>query len=307
MKEHTTTDLFQRCRRLGLGICWLIALTLLSCALAPQRMPETVRAAASDCPTSSAPIIGVTGYVVGPDLEIGREIGQYQLNRTYHDALLRAGALPVHLVPVPEADVPALLDRLDGVVLAGGPDIDPALYGETPHPSVSVLDPERQNFDFAVIREALLRRLPVLGICLGSQEINVALGGNMIQDIPSEVADHVEHSPADFEALLRGVHPIEILPNTPLSRIYGQSTMTVNSAHHQAVDQLGEGLVVTARAPDGIIEGFVGPDYPFLLGVQFHPELQQPPELHEPLFRALVQAAVAGRSCQPQTSAEGPQ
>jgi len=155
---------------------------------------------------------------------------------------------------------------------------------------------ERQDFDLALAREALRRSMPILGICLGSQELNVVLGGTMIQDIPSEVGDAESHRRLDLVDLRRGVHEITFVPGTRVAEIYGSGTIRVNSAHHQAADDLGAGIVVAARAPDGIVEAWEIPDHPFLIGVQFHPELQtEPAGLHAPLFAAFVEACAAYR------------
>ena len=214
------------------------------------------------------------------------------MTRTYRDALVDVGALAVHLVPVSETDVGELVSRLDGLVLTGGPDIDPAAYGEEPHSSVVRIPRERQGFDLALIREAMARRIPILGICLGSQEVNVALGGSLIQDIPTEVEEDVGHRQLDGPNVEGGAHEITLVPGTPLARIYRASKIRVNSLHHQASDRLGEGLEVAARSRDGVIEGFFLPGYPYLIGVQFHPEMQRHPEaLHRGLFRSFVQAA----------------
>jgi putative glutamine amidotransferase len=210
----------------------------------------------------------------------------------YGDALVAAGALPVHFVPLPQEGLPQIMDQLDGIVLTGGLDINPAAYGEAPHPTVNLLPRERQDFDFAVAREALRRRLPLLGICLGAQELNVVLGGSLVQDIPSEVEGHVSHRNREPEAIRQGAHPVTLVEGTLLAELYEQQTFNVPSLHHQAVERIGEGLVVAARAPDGVIEAFVHPGHAFLVGVQFHPEIQsEPAGLHAPLFQAFVNAS----------------
>ncbi len=238
------------------------------------------------------PVIGITGYVIEPGTRGDSGLGNFRVTRTYRDALTRAGATPIHLVPVPAEDVENLLDRLDAVVLAGGPDIDPESYGEEAHPTVKRLPVERQSFDFIVARAAIKRGMPILGICLGSQELNVVHGGSMVQDIPSEIGDSVTHNQHDVELARGGAHEITIIEGTPLAELYDQSSFRVNSLHHQAADVLGEGLEPAARAPDGVIEAFYRPDYPFLIGVQYHPEIQREPEgLHDGLLRAFVEAA----------------
>jgi putative glutamine amidotransferase len=242
-------------------------------------------------------VIGITGSVVLPGARGDSGLGNDRVTRTYREAITRAGALPLHLVPVPADRVAELLGALDGLLLAGGPDIDPAAYGEDPHPTVSVLPVERQQFDLALVEEAMARRLPVLGICLGSQLINVARGGDMIQDIPSEVGGAVSHRRLALADLRRGVHEVTLVEGTRFAGLYGVPTLRVNSAHHQAADRLGAGLVVAARAPDGVIEAHELPGHPFLIGVQFHPEMQTDPAgLHDKLFEEFVAAAAAYRA-----------
>jgi putative glutamine amidotransferase len=271
----------------------IFAILVASCHPCPQPTAQAAPVEAGSVSRASGPpLIGISGYVIQPGTRGDEGLGNFRMTRTYRDAVAAAGGLPIHLVPVPAAQVGELLDRLDGLILAGGPDIDPAAYDEEPHPSVKVLEPERQSFDFALAREAVKRQMPILGICLGSQELNVALGGDMIQDIPSEVDDDVGHRKLADDEVRRGVHEITLVEGTPLAELYGQQKISVNSLHHQASDNLAEGLVVAARAADGVIEGFYRPDYPFLIGLQFHPEIQtEPPGLHRRLFQSFIEAA----------------
>ena len=253
-------------------------------------------AVANDEPRAEPPLIGTTGYVVPPG-EQDSKLGHYRVNRTYRDALVRAGAIPVHLVPVSEDHVDELLDRLDGLLLCGGPDIDPSLYGEETHPTVRKMPAERQAFDLALAREALARQMPILGICLGSQELNVLQGGAMIQDIPSEVPDALSHRELDLAALRGGAHDIELVPGTRVAALYETPTIRVNSAHHQASDVMADGLTVAARSADGVVEAYEREGYPFLIGVQFHPEMQTAPEgQHDRLFRTFVGACTDYRA-----------
>ncbi len=272
----------------------LLALVWLPLACAVSSTPaETAPTEPAPAPIEDGPpIIGMTGYVDLPGTESGGSLGKLRVTRTYRDALVRAGAVPVHLVPVPEDRVDDVLDHVDGVVMCGGYDIDPAAYGEPRHESVETMPTERQDFDMAVAREAMARKMPLLGICLGSQEINVVRGGAMIQDIPTEVGTDVGHRKLDIEDLRKGAHDITLVPGTALAELYGTDTIRVNSAHHQASDVMAEGLVPAAHAPDGVVEAYVDPEMPFLIGVQYHPEMQTEPEgQHAPLFEALVAAA----------------
>lgn len=279
-----------------IGFLALLATTSFACRPCQSQTADTAHPSSAEpaagLPAAGPPMIGISGYVILPEEEGGEGLGNYRMTRTFRDAVIRAGGHPVHLVPVPDAEVPRLLAHLDGVILAGGPDIDPAAFGEEQHPSVSLIPRERQDFDFAVAREAVASGIPILGICLGSQEINVALGGSMIQDIPSEVEGEVNHRTTGIAQSRTGVHEVALVEGTPLAGFYEQLTISVNSLHHQASDVMAEGLVVAARAPDGVVEGYFMPDHPFLIGVQYHPEIQNdPPGLHDALMRAFLGAA----------------
>jgi putative glutamine amidotransferase len=199
------------------------------------------------------------------------------LGMTYLRTLDAAGALPVVLPPV-IADVEALLDRLDGVVLSGGPDLDPAAYGARDrHPQLGPTAPALDAFELALARAALERGMPILAVCRGAQALNVACGGTLHQHI----AGHRQTAPAG-----EPTHDVELSAGSRVARIAGARTLAVNSFHHQAVDRLGEGLRIVGTAPDGTVEAIEGPG--FVLGVQWHAETLP---AHLPLFAALVAAA----------------
>jgi putative glutamine amidotransferase len=212
----------------------------------------------------------------------------YALRKNYFAVLAEAGALPVALPH--HAELAAdYLDRLDGLLVTGGAfDVDPSLYeGGPAHPTVT-LKAGRTDFELAATREALKRDMPVLGICGGQQLLAVAFGGTLIQHIPDSVEGALEHeqrNPRDEPG-----HEVSVRPDTLLFRVVGgRARMAVNSAHHQAVDRPGEGAVVNALAPDGVVEGVEHPGHRFALGVQWHPEYAVDPA--DPLiFRAFVEA-----------------
>ena len=194
----------------------------------------------------------------------------YALRQNYADWMTASGAVPVALPHEPDL-APDLVRRLDGLVVTGGAfDVDPALFGaRTRHASVTTKD-RRTAFEAAITRQALSQNLPVLGICGGEQLLNVVLGGTLLQHIPSAVTEALEHeqpNPRDEPG-----HAVTIVDGTRLAAIVDAARLDVNSAHHQAVDDLGAGVQVNAVAPDGVIEGIEHPGYRFCIGVQWHPE-----------------------------------
>jgi putative glutamine amidotransferase len=185
--------------------------------------------------------------------------------------------------------IDAYLDRLDGILLSGGDDIDPSIYGETWHERAVRIDPARQGFELALLAAVERRGVPALGVCLGFQMMNVYRGGSLHQFLPDVPRpDAIEHRKVD------GVmprHDVTIEPGSLLHETIGRTQCLANTAHKQAVNRMGRGLKITARAADGVIEGFEDPTLPLFLGVQWHPErLHDEPE-HLALFQLLVKRA----------------
>jgi putative glutamine amidotransferase len=242
---------------------------------------------------SVPPVIGLT-----LDLETPREPPPrggpvqpfYALRENYCTAITRAGGLP-QLLPHEPAQAEAYAAGLDGLVVTGGDfDVDPALFGdEARHASLTTKD-RRTAFELALTRAALARDLPVLGICGGQQLLHVALGGRLIQHIPDEVAGALAHEQPNRRD--EPGHAVRIAPGTLLHGICGCEEMQVNSAHHQAAKDPGDGVVVNAVAPDGVIEGIEAPAYRFCLGVQWHPEYLAAAG-DSAIFEAFVAAAAA--------------
>ena len=187
----------------------------------------------------------------------------------------------------------AVLDRLDGVVLSGGGDLDPALFGEEAHPATCEIEPDRDRVELMLARWLVERDMPFLAICRGIQVLNVALGGSLVQDIPSQVPDALQHSfdrattPRNYLA-----HPVKIDPGSQLARVMQLDRAQTNSWHHQSIRQSADGLKVTAYAPDGVIEAVEVPGRRFAIGVQWHPEwmFEERAEQRQ-LFVELVRAA----------------
>jgi len=230
-----------------------------------------------------APLIGLSAYCERARWRAW-DTDTVLLPRRYADSVEAAGGIPVLLPPVP--GIENAIARLDGLLLSGGGDIDPARYGADADPRSGSIHPDRDAAEFALIEAATAQRLPVLGICRGLQVINVARGGTLHQHLP-DVVGHEDHAPAPG---VYGAHPVRIAPGSRLGQILGGSEITTPTSHHQAVDNLGTGLTATAWAQDGTIEALEpedGADGPFLVAVQWHPEAGDDPRL----FRALVAAA----------------
>ena len=194
----------------------------------------------------------------------------YALRQNYCSAVVRAGGLPILLPHEPE-QADAYLDEIDGLLVTGGNfDVDPVLFGASSrHATVKTKD-RRTAFEVNVTRGALKRDKPVLGICGGQQLLNVVLGGTLIQHIPDEVGDALAHEQPNPRT--EAGHLVTVTPGTLLRKICGAEELAVNSAHHQAVKEVGPDVVVDAVAEDGVIEGIEHPGYRYCIGVQWHPE-----------------------------------
>jgi putative glutamine amidotransferase len=221
------------------------------------------------------------------------DLEAYLLPRSYVDAVSRAGGLPIMLPPDATAleDPDAVLDLVDGLILAGGADIDPATYGEEPHAETRGWVPERDDFEIVLARRALERDLPLLGVCRGMQLMNVAAGGTLLQHLP-ESHGHHEHrrNPGTFDG---ADHDVRLTDGSLAARAAGEVVHATKSHHHQAVDRIGEGFEVTGwSAIDDLPEAFEAPDRRFALGVQWHPEADE----RSRLVAALVAEAAAARN-----------
>jgi len=169
------------------------------------------------------------------------------------------------------SSAPAYLERIDGLLLTGGDDVHPRFFAEAPHPRLDIVDERRDLFEIALLLAARERRMPVFGVCRGIQVMNVALGGDLYQDLPSQADSKVGHSQRTLDE--GPWHDIEVRRGTRLAEILGEASTAVNSYHHQACRRVADGLSVTATAPDGVVEALEDPGQPFFLGVQWHPEV----------------------------------
>ncbi|MFD1935172.1 MULTISPECIES: gamma-glutamyl-gamma-aminobutyrate hydrolase family protein [Nonomuraea] len=226
------------------------------------------------------PLIGITCYVEPAQFTVW-EMTTALLPYMYVEQVVRAGGQPVILPPA--GDPASIVSRLDGVILAGGGDIDPTRYAETPHERTGFVRTFRDSAEFSLADTALKAGLPFLGICRGLQVLNITLGGSLHQHLP-DVVGHSGHAPAPGEF---GHMPVSVTPGSRLAGIVGEETVTVPHYHHQSIRRLGTGLHATAHAADGAIEAAELPGHRFVLGVQWHPEAGEDGSL----FRALVEAA----------------
>lgn len=237
------------------------------------------------------PAIGITGRseLVDPSFPFPL-LGTYE---TYVRATKRAGGLPLILPPVlDEGEEGATLSLLDGLMLSGGGDIDPQRYGADSSPLVKGVNADRDHAELTLARKALCVGMPILAICRGIQVLNVALGGTLYQDIPTELPESLPHSPAEGEVRDASAHLVRLTDDSHLARIFGRTEMRVNSFHHQTLRQVAPDLVVTGHAPDGVIEAAEHVSHPFCIAVQWHPEtpIGNDPGM-EHLFAAFVAAA----------------
>lgn len=215
-------------------------------------------------------------------------------NRDYVRSVVEAGGAPV-LLPCrgDEQVIAAFLDRVDGLIVSGGDDMDPRHYRQQPSPGLERIDPLRDQLDLALIPAALERQMPMLCICRGIQSLNVVRGGTLYQDIPSQLPSAVRHrqrAPWGYPT-----HVVALAAETQLAEVLGRNSINTNSFHHQGIRDLGKGLRAAGHTPDGLIECVELPTHPFCLGVQWHPEHMTPDHEHAcALFTALV-TACAGR------------
>lgn len=229
------------------------------------------------------PLIGITCSFDDRD-------GRFFLARAYIDSVAEAGGIPLIL---PGTDKIKKLDSylkvISGVLLAGGGDLDPSYFDEEPHPALGEITPERDRFEIMLANAAMEKKMPILGICRGIQVLNVACGGNLIQHIPAEIKKPLKHSQSAPRA--HPTHNITIDKDSQLADIFGVSALRVNSFHHQSVKEPAEGFRVSAMSSDGVIEALEALEYPFVIGVQWHPECMTVNDSKSrQLFKAFVEA-----------------
>jgi putative glutamine amidotransferase len=214
------------------------------------------------------PIIGITGaYVKHTDHMEG-----VYVHHDYHNSVASNGGIPVILPYINSELAMEMVQLCDGIIISGGEDVDPSLYGQDPHPQLGPTIPQRDVVEIALVHYALEHNIPLLGICRGLQIINVALGGTLIQDIPSQVKEPIKHTQIVDRS--RDTHWVMVSKDSKLYEMMGTDRIRVNSLHHQALDILSNDLRIVAQSSDGIIEAVEYTRYPttFTVGVQWHPE-----------------------------------
>jgi putative glutamine amidotransferase len=220
---------------------------------------------------NSLPLIAVSTSVT-----VDKYPERAYVNASYLNAVQQAGGVPVPLPPQLEPGARAeILKHVHGVLLTGGGDVDPARFGEQPHATTAEVSTARDMLEIDLTRWALAKRVPLLAVCRGLQVLNVALGGSLYQDIPSEPGSPLDHSQTALQGKARGIttHQVKVQEGSRLAGILGALEVDVNSFHHQAIKRLGRGLAEVAWAPDSIIEGVELTDAAqFVVGVQWHPE-----------------------------------
>lgn len=240
---------------------------------------------------SRYPLIGIPTF----RFVAGEKPPRYGMNQSYVDALAAAGCAPV-LIPILEDEdrLRAIYERLDGIVFPGGADVAPREYGEEPIDNLNKVEAERDRVELRLARWAFDDDLPTLGICRGQQLINVALGGTLYQDLIHQGATTVEHSDPDGRPRGKLIHRVRLDPNSRLAQLIDETSVEVNSLHHQAVKNVAPALLVTGTADDGVIEAVESPDRRFLIAVQWHPEEIADVPWVRRLFAGFTQAAQRG-------------
>lgn len=229
------------------------------------------------------PIIGITTYS-------RNQVDEFYLPGAYIDAVWAAGGNPI-LIPHNQSDPARILDVVDGLIFSGGGDIAPGRYGGLPHPMIYSVDEERDEFELALAKQALAADVPTLGICRGMQVLSVASGGALVPHVPDVYGDAINHR---LDNPRRSIaHQVQVEPESRLAEMLGEEAIAVVSWHHQAVKTIPKHWRAVAQAADGLVEALEHQQHPWMVAVQWHPELSPEDPVHQRLFQALVSAATA--------------
>ncbi len=242
------------------------------------------------------PLIGCTTYRL---TSAENNLPLFALRPAYVAAVRAAGGIPV-LIPLgaPLEELHAIFDQVDGLLIPGGGDIEPGLYGgQNDHELVAEVDSDRDRVEIELVRRAVEAQKPLLAICRGLQVFNVAMGGSLWEDVYSEMPEAMFHAYVDIKPREFIAHEVTIAAKSRLARQLGVEALAVNSLHHQGIRKLAAGITAVAHAPDGLIEAIEIPSHPYAIGVQWHPEDLAPTDpAMQALFDGLVQAALASKS-----------
>ena len=236
----------------------------------------------------SLPIIGITTGHSKND----HGLQQIHLLRSYVDATIKAGGVPIIIPPeLPEENWKALYEKLDGIIFSGGADIDPKRFNGEDHPAVQGVDSERDTLELSLIDHTVEKEKPFLAICRGFQLLNIALGGTLYTHISDQFENSLQHSTPRDQARDTLAHEIRVEEGTHLAEILGKPILKVNSWHHQGVKDIPPQLKITAHSSDGLVEAMELPEHPFAIAVQWHPEWMPEDNAMQNLFKTFVKAA----------------
>jgi len=233
----------------------------------------------------SLPLIGITTYGRNAD-------GYFTLPSAYVDIVRNNGGLPV-LLPPGESNVENILELVDGLIMAGGGDLDPSLYGGEHHPSIERINKERDSFEILMAKRVLTMEKPVLGICRGMQILNVAGGGTLVEHLPERFGTSVSHRGEDHQPV---PHSVQLSRGSRLRQVTGKGDLPVMSLHHQALGDIADSWSVAARSSDDVVEAIEKPDHPWMIAVLWHPELSMEQEEQRRLVRSFIEAAAKHQS-----------
>lgn len=238
------------------------------------------------------PIIGITSDL---DLGISQQSispgkSYYLLNKNYVTAVEKSGGVPLPLLCIPEEEIIEIyLEKIQGLILSGGVDLDPIYYGEEPLPPLGAINPERANFEIMLAKRAMNKDIPILAICGGHQLLNIVAGGTLYQDINSQISDVLNHR--QRAPRWHPFHTVKIHKETKLYQILKEEKIRVNSRHHQAVKKLGKDFIISGESEDGIIEAIENTNLKFCIGIQWHPEdMFEKDHYSQILFKAFIKS-----------------
>lgn len=214
---------------------------------------------------------------------------RYHVYKSYSDLIIKSGGIPLLITRPNNADILQICEIADGVLLSGGHDISPDSYGENDSGVCRGIDKERDRVEFTLLAQSLKKRIPILAICRGIQVLNVHMRGTLYQHI-TDIQSSIEHDYSTNENRSHIAHTVNLIPNSQLQKILSTASIAVNSIHHQAINELGEGLLVSGRAEDGIVEAVEIPEQEFCIGVQWHPEELQNGDTQK-LFSSFITSA----------------